>query len=100
MQNLISTPYWWDAAPPRRLGNTPPAKTDVVIVGGGFTGLNAAITLRRAGVSVVVLEAEAFGFGASGRNAGRAMRNTAARAASSAPPCLRTTLRCKPKAPR
>ncbi|MBM1817615.1 NAD(P)/FAD-dependent oxidoreductase [Pseudosulfitobacter pseudonitzschiae] len=70
MQNLISTPYWWQDAPPRRLGNTPPAKTDVVIVGGGFTGLNAAITLRRAGVSVVVLEAEAFGFGASGRNAG------------------------------
>lgn len=70
MAELITTPYWWEDAPPRSLGRTPPERADVAIVGGGFTGLNAAITLRRAGASVVVLEAEDFGFGASGRNAG------------------------------
>ncbi|GGE08801.1 Glycine/D-amino acid oxidase [Gemmobacter megaterium] len=67
---LILTPYWWEDAPPRRLGHAPPARTDVVIVGGGFTGLNAAIALRGAGVEAVVLEAEDMGHGASGRNAG------------------------------
>ena len=43
---------------------------DVVIVGGGFTGLNAAHELASAGKDVVVLEAEHIGFGASGRNGG------------------------------
>lgn len=43
---------------------------DVAVVGGGFTGLSAAIALRAAGLSVMVLEREVAGFGASGRNAG------------------------------
>ena len=68
--SLIQTPYWWEEALPRKLGHTPPARADVVIVGGGFTGLNAAIALRQAGAEVVVLEAEDFGYGASSRNAG------------------------------
>lgn len=44
--------------------------TDVAIIGGGFTGLNAAITLRPSGTNVVVLEVQFCGAGASGRNAG------------------------------
>jgi gamma-glutamylputrescine oxidase len=40
------------------------------VVGGGYTGLSAAIALRHEGLRVVVLEAETSGFGASGRNAG------------------------------
>jgi glycine/D-amino acid oxidase-like deaminating enzyme len=43
---------------------------EVAIVGGGFTGLSAALALARAGVSSVVLERHFCGFGASGRNAG------------------------------
>lgn len=48
---------------------------DVAIIGGGFTGLSAAYHLRRAdpGLTVVVLEGERIGFGASGRNGGFAM---------------------------
>jgi glycine/D-amino acid oxidase-like deaminating enzyme len=45
-------------------------EVDVAIIGGGFTGLSSALALRREGLSVVVLEAETVGFGASGRNAG------------------------------
>jgi sarcosine oxidase len=44
---------------------------DVVIVGAGFTGLTAALTLAEAGVSCAVLDAEAPGWGASGRNGGQ-----------------------------
>ncbi len=47
-----------------------PTEVDVAIVGGGYTGLSAARSLARAGVSVVVLERETIGWGASSRNAG------------------------------
>ncbi|RLA58561.1 MAG: FAD-dependent oxidoreductase [Gammaproteobacteria bacterium] len=43
---------------------------DVCIIGGGYTGLSAAIHLREQGYSVVLLEANAVGWGASGRNGG------------------------------
>lgn len=64
-------PYWWDAI---AMGDDPapelPAKADVVIVGGGLTGLNCAIELGRGGAHAVVLEAEEMGWGASTRNGG------------------------------
>lgn len=44
---------------------------DVVIVGGGFTGLSAAAHLAKAGTNVVLIEAYRFGDGASGRNGGQ-----------------------------
>src|SRR3712207_5956114 len=43
---------------------------DVAVVGGGLAGLTAALDLARAGRSVVILEAERVGWGASGRNGG------------------------------
>jgi gamma-glutamylputrescine oxidase len=44
---------------------------DVVVIGGGFTGLSAALACAEKGLSVILLEAQAIGFGASGRNGGQ-----------------------------
>ncbi|MER8733642.1 FAD-binding oxidoreductase [Mesorhizobium sp. M1227] len=44
---------------------------DVVIVGGGFTGLSAAAHLATTGADVVLIETHRFGDGASGRNGGQ-----------------------------
>ena len=44
---------------------------DIVVIGGGFTGLSAAAHLAKAGVNVVLIEAHRFGDGASGRNGGQ-----------------------------
>ena len=44
---------------------------DVCVVGGGFTGLSAALHLAERGYDVVLLEAQRVGFGASGRNGGQ-----------------------------
>jgi glycine/D-amino acid oxidase-like deaminating enzyme len=64
-------PYWWDAAPRPTLPETDaPARVDVAVVGSGFTGLVAALTLARAGRSVAVFDAEAAGWGASSRAQG------------------------------
>lgn len=44
---------------------------DVCVIGGGFTGVNAALELAQRGVNVVLLEGVKIGFGASGRNGGQ-----------------------------
>lgn len=44
---------------------------DVAVLGGGFTGLSAALACAERGYSVIVVEAEHIGFGASGRNGGQ-----------------------------
>ena len=64
-------PYWWDAAPPPNDDSGElPGVADVVIIGAGWTGLSAALTLARGGREVLVLEANAPGTGGSTRNGG------------------------------
>jgi gamma-glutamylputrescine oxidase len=46
-------------------------RADVAIIGGGYTGLSAALHLSERGYSVVLLEAHRVGWGASGRNGGQ-----------------------------
>ncbi len=46
-------------------------EADAVVVGAGFAGLSAALELAQRGLSVVVLEADRIGSGASGRNGGQ-----------------------------
>src|SRR5712672_4813624 len=64
---------WAAATPPGpdlpELAGT--AQADVVIIGGSFTGLSAALHLREAGVDVAIVEAMEPGWGASGRNNGQ-----------------------------
>lgn len=68
---LKRDPYWWVAAPLARTVPQPVDKScDVVIMGAGYTGLSAAITLARAGRTVQVFDRQKPGEGASSRNGG------------------------------
>lgn len=68
-------PSSWYAATSTPPGPFAPARgkirADLCIVGGGYTGLSAALHAARAGLSVVLLEASRLGSGASGRNGGQ-----------------------------
>lgn len=63
--------YWSDTAVAFTPAETTlPAKADVAIVGGGFTGLSAALALAKKGAQVVLLEAGAIAHEGSSRNGG------------------------------
>ncbi|MEU6252581.1 FAD-binding oxidoreductase [Streptomyces sp. NPDC047043] len=63
-------PYWLDTAPPLpdRSGRELPESADVVVIGGGLTGLSTAYHAARKGARVVLVEKDRVGSGASGRN--------------------------------
>ncbi len=68
---IKNSPYWWEEAP--RPDDPPPelpAEVDLLVVGGGSSGLCAARVLAQAGKSVLFCEAGFAGFGASTRNGG------------------------------
>ena len=67
-------PSWYAASADPLPAFAPAAgklKADVCIVGGGYTGLSAALHLAGRGYDVVLVEAQRVGFGASGRNGGQ-----------------------------
>lgn len=64
---------WAATASPRSASHAvqAPLRVDVAIIGGGITGLSAALHLSQAGVNVALLEAFEIGHRASGRNGGQ-----------------------------
>ena len=70
------TPYWWDQmqVTPGNVAATsdhlPATDVDLLVVGGGFTGLSAGLAAARLGKSVLVCDAGQMGLGASTRNGG------------------------------
>ena len=78
-QPFRNHPYWWDSAPDNQPLNLEllaqsvdeiSSQSDCVVVGAGYSGLSAALTLARAGRSVIVLDSSQPGYGCSGRNGG------------------------------
>jgi glycine/D-amino acid oxidase-like deaminating enzyme len=74
IDEAVRRPFWWEAveARPTRPPLPGSQQYDVAVVGAGFTGLWTAYYLSEhdPDLSVVVLDAEHVGFGASGRNGG------------------------------
>src|SRR5437764_13557328 len=69
--NFQESNYWLTAGEmPAGTPGDLPERADVAVVGAGFTGLSAAMTLAKHGTNVVVLEANTIGWGASSRNGG------------------------------
>lgn len=72
LADIQETSVWLDQLPPApALPTTPLASVDVVVVGSGYTGLNAALETARAGRSTLVLDAIEVGGGCSSRNGGQ-----------------------------
>lgn len=64
-------PYWLEDADLTVKNTDLPTSCDTVVIGAGYTGLHAAIQLRRLGKTVVVIEADRIAYGASCRNGGQ-----------------------------
>src|SRR5712692_6715968 len=62
------TPFW--QRPPERYGGDLPARTDVLVIGGGITGMSLMHHLRARGMHSALVERAHIAAGASGRNAG------------------------------
>jgi gamma-glutamylputrescine oxidase len=75
MSDFDSSNYYLASAPPQEpfaslAGET---RADVCVIGGGISGLSAALHLRERGMSVTLLEARYLGFGGSGRSGGQSI---------------------------
>lgn len=73
-ESLISNNYYFHNIQKKTYPKvTGELSADVCIIGAGFSGLSTALELAKYGLTVIVLEAKTLGFGASGRNGGKAI---------------------------
>ncbi|MBD1545500.1 NAD(P)/FAD-dependent oxidoreductase [Roseibium aggregatum] len=71
-QDFKAEPYWWETGRAADFRSAElPAEADVVVIGAGYTGLNAALQTAREGLSTLIIDAEAAGWGCSTRNGGQ-----------------------------
>ena len=71
---LVKNSYYFHNVKPEPLPSAAgDYRCDVCVIGAGFSGLSTALELVKCGFSVIVLEAKTIGFGASGRNGGKAI---------------------------
>lgn len=78
---MNAAPTWYHAtapAAPVRSALRGHARTRVCVIGGGLTGVSTALHLAERGIDTVLLEAEAIGHGASGRNGGQIVQGFSA----------------------
>lgn len=74
----IKTSSWYSVTPNRLLATLGVLRgeinCDICVIGGGFTGISAALELSRKGYSVILLESNGIASSASGKNAGQLIR--------------------------
>ncbi|MCF8070005.1 MAG: FAD-binding oxidoreductase [Desulfobacterales bacterium] len=75
LANIKETAYWMDPHPtPKNYANKAlPEKTDVLVIGSGYTGTVSALQLKKAGVDVTIIDKARIGSEASGKNGGMAL---------------------------
>ena len=66
----IGHPYWWDGVEWSELSDQLPSRTELLVIGGGYTGLSAAIAAADKGATVTVVDSGTPGKGASSVNGG------------------------------
>jgi len=72
VQDVKLTPYWWDQVPRPEMPDAPLGpRVDVLVIGSGYTGLNAALQTARGGRDTLVIDAGDIGWGCSTRNGGQ-----------------------------
>src|SRR5262245_19024440 len=72
---MQETSLWAATSAPLKsfAGRPLPASADVVVIGGGYTGVSAALRMAKRGAAVTLIEAQAIGWGASSRNGGQVL---------------------------